>query len=147
MLKPSKILLYYDGSNESMSALRRAADLARALDAHTDILAVASTELAIAASGGYLTEMAFAQIRDSTLNVLQDALDRIEDHGISAQGHVAFGDIVSNISRHANLLGTDLLVIGHRTRNRLTRWLGCATVHSELLDQCSGLAVVTIPCD
>jgi nucleotide-binding universal stress UspA family protein len=147
MLKPSRILLYYDGSNESRSALHRAADLARALDAHTDILTVANTELAIAASAGYLTEMAFVQIRDSTLNVLQDAIDRMEKHGISAHGHLAHGDIVSNISRYANLLSTDLLVIGHRTRSRLKRWLGWETVHAELLERCNGLAVVTIPCD
>ncbi|SAL72686.1 stress-like protein [Caballeronia udeis] len=147
MPKLSRILLYYDGSREARSALHRAADLALAFEAHTDILAVAPIESAIAASVGCLSDLAFIQIQDATLAVLQEALDHMTDSCISAHGHMAYGDVMRSISTHASLLNADMLVVGHRTRSRLTRWLGRGLAHSELVERCNGLAVVTIPCD
>jgi nucleotide-binding universal stress UspA family protein len=147
MPKLSRILLYYDGSREAKSALHRAADLALAFDAHTDILAVASVESAISASVGCLSDLAFIGIHEATQAVLQEALDHMTGSRISAHGHIAFGDVVGSISTHASLLNSDMLVVGHRTRSRLTRWLGGGIAHSDLVKRCNGLAVVTIPCD
>jgi nucleotide-binding universal stress UspA family protein len=147
MAKPQRILLYYDGSREAKTALHFAANLALALDAHTDILAVAQTDSVIAASTGYLTDMTFIAVRDATLTVLQEALDHMTDNRISAHGHMTYGDVASSISRHVDLLSADMLVVGHRTRSTLARWLGWGLAPVELIDRCNGLPLVTIACD
>lgn len=147
MAKPSRILLYYDGSPEARSALHCAADLALAFDAHTDILVVASADSAISASVGYLSDMAFVAIRDTTLAALQEAVDHMTKNCISARGHVSFGDVVSSISEQAELLSADMLIVGHRTRSRFARWLGWGVAHADLIDRCNGLPIVTIACD
>ncbi len=147
MSKPSRILLYYDGTREARVALQRAADFAHALDAHTDVLAVVDTGAALAATGWYLSDLACATIQDQALITLREALDHMAGNGIEAKGHVAFGDVVDSISRHAGMLNSDMLVVGHRPRGKLARWLGGGYAHTDLVERCSGRVVVTIPCD
>lgn len=146
MTTPSRILLYYDGSREARSALSSAADLALALDAHIDVLAIAGTDLATA-FGGDLSEQAFIEIRQMTVAVLEEALDHMTSSGVPVHGHVAYGDVLGNISKHVGLLDADMLVVGHRTRGRLARWLGRRFTYADLVERCHGRLVVTIPCD
>jgi nucleotide-binding universal stress UspA family protein len=146
MQKPTRILLYYDGSPEARSALHRAADLALALGAHADVLAVVDTGSTMSVGEWYLSDIAFGKVRHAMMGALKEALDHMTGFGIAAQGHMAFGTVVDSISRHAGMLDADMLVIGHRTRGRLARWLGGST-HAELVERCKGRTVVTIACD
>jgi nucleotide-binding universal stress UspA family protein len=147
MSKPSKILLYYDGTREAKTALRHAAELALALEAHTDVLAVVDTTSTIAATGWYLSDLACACVQDAAMITLREALDHMEDSGVPVRGHMACGDVVDSISTHAGLLNSDILVVGHRPRSGLARWWNRGLAHDDLMARCNGRLVVTIPCN
>ncbi|GAB2892843.1 universal stress protein [Paraburkholderia jirisanensis] len=146
MPKPSKILLYYDGTREAKGALHRAGELALALGAHADVLAVVDTVSAVAASGWYLSDLACACVQDAALLTLREALDHLEGSGVPVRGHMACGDVVDSISTHAGMLDSDILVVGHRTRTGLSRWWNRGVAHDHLMARCNGRLVVSIPC-
>jgi nucleotide-binding universal stress UspA family protein len=146
MSKPSRILLYYDGTREARSALRHTAELALALNAHADVLAVVDTVSAVAASGWYLSDLACASMQDAALITLREAVDHMEGSGVPVRGHMAHGDVVDSISTHAGMLDSDILVLGHRPRTGLARWWRRGLAHDSLMARCHGRLVVTIPC-
>lgn len=147
MSRPSKILLYYDGTREAKSALRHTAELALALGAHADVLAVVDTVSTAAASGWYLSDLACACVQDAALLTLREALDHMEGSGVLVRGHMACGDVVDSISTHAGMLDSDILVVGHRPRTGFARWWNRGLAHHDLMARCNGRLVVTIPCN
>ena len=46
----------------------------------------------------------------------------LKEHGVPAQGQLVFGNPMVHIPEVATRIGADLIVIGHRYRNRLARW-------------------------
>ena len=55
---------------------------------------------------------------------MDEATSRLESHGIIAHGYVAFGRTIDALPRHANMLRSDMVMIGHRACERVFRWWG-----------------------
>jgi nucleotide-binding universal stress UspA family protein len=141
------LLVYYDGSPESRSALLRATRLGCALTATIHVLSVVDIGSAVGSSVGYVTDMACVQMEGATKLVLKEALDHLRESGTVAHGYVAAGNVVDSMARYAGLLDADLLVLGHRNPRGLARWLGQPSNHAELVKRAAGRAVITVPLD
>jgi len=88
------MLIYYDGSEEAVSALRRVGRLAPALAPQIHALTVADIASAMAWSTGMLTDIAYDRIESAARLILYEVLDMIIKSGLMAAGHVAFGNVV-----------------------------------------------------
>ncbi|MEM5388499.1 universal stress protein [Paraburkholderia phymatum] len=144
MTSNQRILIYYDGTEEARSAIIRASRIALALDAHIHVLTVVDTSTAIMSTSGMLCEPAYALIENRARDVLQEAIDHMTASGIKVSGHFAIGKVVERIAQHAEMLDADLVVVGHRRRYGLARWLGGAPTYSELVDRAQGRTVITV---
>jgi nucleotide-binding universal stress UspA family protein len=138
-----KILLCYDGTREGRKALRCGADLALDLKAETHLLSVVDMRTSIAQSAGLLTDVACVRFEEAAREILQEGVDWLTERGVVAQGHFAFGHPIDEITRFANDLKADLVVVGHRARSGLSRWwMGAG--NTLLLDRVSCSILVAI---
>jgi nucleotide-binding universal stress UspA family protein len=97
----------------------------------------------IAQSAGLLTDVACMRFEDAAREILQEGVDWLTQHGVVAQGHFAFGHPIDEITRLANELKVDLVVVGHRSRSGLSRWwMGAG--NSLLLDRLSCSILVAV---
>jgi nucleotide-binding universal stress UspA family protein len=143
----SNLLLYYDGSPESRSALLRVTRLAYALSATVHVLSVVDIGLAVGSSLGNLSDVACRQIEGMVTQTLQEALDHLTENGTVARGYVAAGNVVDSMGRYAGLLNADLLVLGYRNPRGMARWWAPPSHHAELVKRSAGRAVITVPLD
>ncbi|MGF6992325.1 universal stress protein [Paraburkholderia sp. GAS32] len=141
------LLVYYDGSPESRSALLRVTRLGYALTATVHVLSVVDIGSAVGCSVGYLSDMACLQMEGAAKQVLKEALDHLRASGTVARGYVAAGNVVDSMARYAGLLNADLLVLGHRNPRGLARWWSQPSNHAELVKRAAGRAVITVPLD
>jgi nucleotide-binding universal stress UspA family protein len=144
MTSSQRILIYYDGTEEARSAIVRASRIALALDAHIHVLTVIETSAAIVSTSGMLCEPTYVLIENRARDVLQEAIDHVTASGIKVSGHFAVGNVIERIAQHAEMLDADMLVVGHRRRYGLARWLGGAPTYSELVDRAQGRTVITV---
>ncbi|MDL2358488.1 MAG: universal stress protein [Pseudomonadota bacterium] len=116
------ILLCYDGTEAGRNALKEGAELASSMGAHTHLLAIlrsSGIDLAAELPGpSHLHDDQQAAVR-----ILREGVDWLKSHRLDAQGQLVFGDPVGHIATCARTLGVDLIVVGHRHRSRLARWL------------------------
>lgn len=141
------LLVYYDGSPESRSALLRVARLGYALTATVHVLSVVDIGSAVASSLGYVSDVACSHMESAAKQTLKEALDHLTQSGTVARGYVAVGNVVDSMANYAGLLNADLLVLGHRNPRGLARWLGQPSTHAELVKRAAGRAVITVPLD
>ncbi len=144
MPSSSRILLFYDGTAESRAALLRCAELALALAAPVDVVAVVDFVDANAACAGMLSGLTAAQMEEQAHSALKDAIDELGLNGAVARGHIMFGRVTDSILRTIQLLKSDVIVVGHRARTRLARWYGDRPVHADLVDKLKGPMIVTV---
>jgi nucleotide-binding universal stress UspA family protein len=141
------LLVYYDGSPESRSALLRVTRLGYALTATVHVLSVVDIGSAVGCSVGYVSDMACVQMEGTAKQVLMEALDHLKDSGMVARGYVAVGNVADSMARYAGLVDADLLVLGHRNPRGLARWWGQPSNHAQLVKRAAGRAVITVPLD
>jgi nucleotide-binding universal stress UspA family protein len=116
-----RILVCYDGTPEGRAALCNGARLAQHLNASMHLLAV--LDHAYWARGfEVLSPVTFDVDDDATQQVLSEGLQRLSELGIAAIGHVVTGNSVNEISKLAEDLAADLIVIGHHHGNPFMRW-------------------------
>jgi nucleotide-binding universal stress UspA family protein len=118
-----KILLAYDGADFSDDALQQGAELARLCKAELHLLSIVATtaSMAIAESFGPSDVLGFEQ-RDLQ-RVVDAAAGEIQSRGLTVVSCIRFGDPAAAIVEYANEIKADLIVIGHKSRGTLTRWL------------------------
>jgi nucleotide-binding universal stress UspA family protein len=141
------LLIYYDGSPESRTALLHVTRLGSALAATVHVLSVVDVGSAVGASFGYMSDMACLQIEGRAKQILKEALDHLKQSGTIARGYVAAGNVVDSMARYAKILDADLLVLGHRNQRGLAGWWGQPANHAELVKRAAGRAVITVPLD
>jgi nucleotide-binding universal stress UspA family protein len=141
------LLIYYDGSPESRSALLHVARLGSALATTVHVLSVIDIGSAIDATLGYVSGMACLQMEGDAKQTLNEALDHLRERGTVARGYVAAGNVVDNMTRYAQILNADLLVVGHRNRRGLAGWWRQPANHAQLVKRAAGRAVITVPVD
>lgn len=142
-----RILLFYDGTAESRSALIRCAELAVPLAALVDVVTVVDYVDTVATSAGMFSDVTAIQMEEQAQCALKDAIDELGLKGVVASGHVAFGQVADAISRIIELLGSDLIVVGHRTRSWLARWFSNQPIHIDLAERLKGSMIVTVTPD
>jgi nucleotide-binding universal stress UspA family protein len=121
-----KIVLAYDGSEESKHALATAADLGRN---GTDIVVVTVVEP--------LTAIAFDTVanpfsEEEQAAFLAEARGRLAELGKDARTSAPFGDAAEEIIRLADEEHADLIVIGSRGHGRLGRMLLGSASHGVI---------------
>jgi nucleotide-binding universal stress UspA family protein len=141
------LLVYYDGSPESKSALMRVTRLGCALTATVHVLSVVDIGTAVGSSFGHLSDVACSQMERAIRQTLKEALDHLAESGMVAHGYVAMGNVVDNMTAYAGLIDADLLVLGHRNSRGLAKWLGQPAHHVQLVQRAAGRAVITVPLD
>lgn len=134
------ILLCYDSTREGRHALIQGAELAQQLGAETHLLAI------VPANDGSMVEPSEAGLREQERqikDVLREGVERLRARGLTATGHLAFGQAVDQIPKVASALGVDLIVVGYRPQSGMARWWS-GPGKAELLDRvhCSILASI-----
>ena len=85
-----------------------------------------------------------SQMEENARSVLKDAIDELGLNGVFARGHIAFGTTADAITGMIEILSSDLIVIGHRTKTRLARWFGARSLHIDLVERLTGTMIVTV---
>ncbi len=116
-----RILLAYDGSREGLIALREGALLARRCEAKVFLLSVlpetGGTRMAENVYGG-----AVAQQVDTYRALLARGVEALRGMGFDPVARLAIGDPSPQIGAFAREVAADLVVLGHRRRNLISRW-------------------------
>ena len=115
-----RILVGYDGSEHAAKAFTMAVDMAQKFGAEIEVLAVArppeppemvETEAMLENAQEHL-EQAFATLRTQA-----------DVAGVNPKLTVMVGNPADQLIHHADQTGADLIVLGHRGRSRIARWL------------------------
>ena len=120
MVEINKILLAYDGSEAADKAYGHALDLAGKYGADLRVLAVASPpEFAEDVETEAILENAQEHYEKQFLNLKEQAAAQ----GVQPRFEIAVGHPAEQIIYHAEEDGVDLIVMGHRGKTFLQRWL------------------------
>lgn len=141
MASYSRILLCYNATREGRLALRDGAALALELNAETHLLAVVDQFWASGYDAPAIDTSAIEQ--QAAQEILQEGVVDLLSRGVFARGHLAIGHPMEQIPSFAELLKTDLIILGHHQAGRLARWWTRDT-DRLLLDRvrCSVLVVI-----
>jgi nucleotide-binding universal stress UspA family protein len=115
------ILLCYDGTVEGRRALRQGADVAMAMKSRAYLLAICRNLLSTAVPEGVTPQLVQCE-EDSANQLLTEGVQWLRDHGVPAEGELVYGNPMVHIPAVARRIDADLIVVGHRYRNRLARW-------------------------
>jgi nucleotide-binding universal stress UspA family protein len=106
---------------EGRKALREGAEIAIAMKSEAHLLAICRSLLASSVPEGVTPQLMNCE-EEAARALLDEGVQKLKDHGISAQGALVFGDPLVHIPKTASRIGADLIVVGHRARGRLERW-------------------------
>ncbi|OAJ52836.1 universal stress protein UspA [Paraburkholderia ginsengiterrae] len=131
----NRILLCYDATPEGQLALRFGAALAQQLQAETHLLSI--FDYTYLSSGfDVLSSMKFEVDEQAAQETLREGIDCLRAWGVTATGHYSVGNAIDQISRLAESLKVDLIVIGHHPHGFFARWWSGEN-HALLLDRVS----------
>lgn len=136
----NKILLAYDGSDGARLALEKVVEIAKIANAELHLLAVGRIpEYAETVSE---VEEAKEQAKTFYSKIMEEAVNNLQQRGLSASVHLEFGKPGDVILRIAEDLGVDLVVMGTKPHSALRRRFLGATV-DKVIDHahCSVLVV------
>lgn len=115
------ILVAYDGSRSGDEALRQAGDLGSLCRSKIHLLAIVNpAEAALAVEG--MTFVSEGE-KNRIERLLEDGAGRLRRRGLVATAEMKVGSPAAEIESVARGMGADLIVLGHRTRSTLARWL------------------------
>jgi nucleotide-binding universal stress UspA family protein len=118
-----KILAAIDQSTYAENVLTKAIDLAKREEAELTILSVVEPNFADAAEIG-AQQVIFEQFRKNAENLVTQAQQKAKNQGVAAKTLVLEGtSVASRIVQHAEQHGVDLIVMGHKGRSAIERFL------------------------
>src|SRR4051812_13703750 len=118
-----KILVAYNGTPESRSALDEVIRIARDPSIEVHLAGVVHYPSAYLLAGEYVPEVALADERDHMEKDLKTAHKLLIDSGLRVTQHLVVGEPVDTLSKLVDQLGIDLLILGHpRTQSFAMRW-------------------------
>jgi nucleotide-binding universal stress UspA family protein len=110
-----RILLAYDGSDAGQKALLDCTDLANWAQSSVFLVAVMPSAMSfVGLEGGVYDIELEERERKKYEAVLQDGLRRLAEAGFEAAGEVVTGEAVDEITKCAERIGADLIVVGHK---------------------------------
>jgi nucleotide-binding universal stress UspA family protein len=130
MFSIDRILLCYDGTASGQASLRCGSALVRQLDAEAHLLAVLEC---CCGAGGFdpLPAVEFDLDEKTAMAILHEGVERLRASTAAATGHLLLGNPVDEVSRLANIVRADLIVIGQSPGSAFAR--GWASDNSTLL--------------
>jgi nucleotide-binding universal stress UspA family protein len=118
-----KILAAIDQSTYAENVLAKAIDLAKREEAELTILSVVEPSFADAAEIG-AQQVIFEQFRKNAEEIVNQAQQKAKNQGVAAKTLVLEGtSVASRIVQHAEQHGVDLIVMGHKGRSAIERFL------------------------
>lgn len=139
------ILVAYDGSAAGQKAILDTNELCQTSQPEMHLIAVMPPASAFIGGEGFVYDaQAEKEERAQFQNVLEEGLRRLEEAGHKARGELVVGEPVDEISRHAEKIGADLIVVGHtRRKSWAARWWA-GSVSKSLIEHapCSVLVVI-----
>jgi nucleotide-binding universal stress UspA family protein len=116
-----KILIAFDGLDDSRAALNKGAELAALYKAEVVLVSVLDTGIDVAAAEAYASGSADEEQFESSRSLLDEEVIRLRQRGLAVTAIVAHGNPPEQIAEKAREVGADLVVIGHRTRGLWSR--------------------------
>lgn len=140
-----RMLLAYDGSDEGRKALFECGELAVAVGAEVQLLAVIPSYAGIMVAEGMIIEDNYDQERQRYQAVLDEGLAALRSRGYSVEGRVAHGEPVDEICARATELKADLICVGHRSASTWAQRWWRGSLGKNLIDHasCSVLIAMT----
>jgi nucleotide-binding universal stress UspA family protein len=128
------IVLAYDGSRFSAGALRQGLELAKLCGAQLHVLGIAvrTGGMAIAESVG--PDDVWGRGQKDLEKSVETAVQEIRDQHVSVLACIRQGDPAVEISRYAQEVAADLVVLGHAGKGLLMRWFQ-GSVGARLLNE------------
>ena len=118
-----KILVAYNGTPESRSALDEAARIAPGQGVEIHLAGVVHYPSAYLLAGEYVPEVALADEREHMEADLKEAHALLGAKGLAVTNHLVVGEPVDVITKLVSELGIDLLILGHpRSKSFALRW-------------------------
>ena len=118
-----KILVAYNGTPESRSALDEAIRLAPGASSEIHLAGVVHYPSAYLLAGEYVPEVALADEREHMEADLKVARALLEGKGLHVIDHLLVGEPVDVLTKLVTELGIDLLILGHpRSKSFALRW-------------------------
>lgn len=109
------IIAATDGSPSATAAVERALSEARASNAKLDLVgAWSAPPNGALGAPAYMSEETFYAGRDATRQILDAAMERAREAGVTAETHLVGGDAAIEICRLAEQRGASLIVMGSR---------------------------------
>jgi len=141
-----RILLAYDGSDAGQKALLDCRDLANWAGSELFLIAVMPSAMSFVGLEGGVYDLELEEREKKKYQaVLQDGLRRLSEAGYAAKGEVVVGEAVEEITRYAQKIQSDLIVVGHKHLNSwAARWWR-GSISGALIERapCSMLVVIT----
>jgi nucleotide-binding universal stress UspA family protein len=120
------ILLAFDGSEEGARALREGALLAKACGASVVLLSVVPESGGVVMAEGVQGGVV-AQLIESHKGLLERGCTRLRQLGCEPTPRLEVGEPAPTIGAVAHEVKADLVVVGHRKQNFLSRWWSGST--------------------
>ena len=118
-----KILVAYNGTPESRSALDEAVRIAPDPSVEIHLAGVVHYPSAYLLAGEYVPEVALADEREHMEADLREAHALLTGKGMTVVDHLVVGEPVDVITKLVSELGIDLLILGHpRSKSFALRW-------------------------
>jgi len=115
------VLLCYDGSREGRRALKQGADVVMSMKSDAYLLAICQHP-ATGAIPEAISPMHMDHGDNHAQSLLDEGVEWLRERGVTARGSLEYGNAVECISRTAERVKADLIVLGHKPRGRLARW-------------------------
>lgn len=138
-----KIVLAYDGSEETGIALHQAADLARLYDAELSLIGIVESIPSTALADPAPQHDLLTGQRSRIAQALLTEAEELESRGVKVATKVLEGNPVDEISAYAKRTGADLVVIGHADKGLLRRWFEGSTGAQLIRDLPCSLLIAT----
>jgi nucleotide-binding universal stress UspA family protein len=118
-----RVLLCHDGTDYGRRALKQGAELAIALGSQVHVLIVVQQQaLTAAVTAASLGHACVAEPETDYDLMVSQSIERLKVRGVSAQGHVAYGNVIEKIAECAKQQSIDLVVVGQYPRAAGRRW-------------------------
>ena len=118
-----KILVAYNGTPESRSALDELVRFAPDPSAEVHLAGVVHYPSAYLLAGEYVPEVALADEREHMEADLKEAHAHLAGKGLKVTDHLVVGEPVDVLTKLVTELGIELLILGHpRSRSFAMRW-------------------------
>ncbi|MDZ4308127.1 universal stress protein [Allopontixanthobacter sp.] len=138
-----KIVLAFDGGEESVAALHQATDLARLCDAELILIGVVESIPSAALTEPYPQHAFLTAKRSSMAQMLLTEAERLGDRGLKVVTEILEGDPANEIATYAKRIDADVVVIGYAYKGFLVRWLEGSTGAKLIRDLPCSLLIAT----